>query len=106
MYNVQENMLLFSKGRVPHMNRYKFEITANGFLLRTYFSENEANGIKWCRTYCSQFQRKVANVEIKLVIYSRTKRNHIWEYSGKPFIYDRTLTKKPLIRKSENQDKI
>lgn len=87
------------------MIRCKFEITVNGFLLRTYFSEVEENGIKWCRTYCSQFQKKVANVEMKLLIYSRPKQNHVWEYSGKPFIYDRTLTKKPLTRKSEKQDK-
>jgi len=83
------------------MNRYKFEITVNGFLLRTYFSDTEANGLKWCRAYCSEFQRKVANIEMKVLVYSREKKGNLWEYRGKPFLYDRTLVKKPLKHKNK-----
>lgn len=77
------------------MSKYKFEITINGFILRTYHSESEESGLKWCKKYASQFQKKVANLEIKLVIYKKEKQSERWMYHGKPFLYDRTLVKKP-----------
>lgn len=77
------------------MNLCKFEIVINGFLLRTYFSEHEENGLKWCKRYASNFQKRVANLEIKVLIYKKEKQKNRWEYHGKPFEYDRTLVKKP-----------
>lgn len=81
------------------MSIFKFEITSNGFILRTYFSDTEQQGIKWCGRYCSQFQRKVSNQQMKLLIYKREKQQNRWEYKGKPYEYDRTLVKKPLTKK-------
>ncbi|AWP25413.1 hypothetical protein B9D94_01605 [Paenibacillus sp. Cedars] len=77
------------------MGMCKFEMTVNGFLLRTYFSETEESGLKWCKRYASQFQKKVINSEVKVLIYKKEKQKERWQYHGKPYLYDRTLVKKP-----------
>lgn len=53
------------------MNLYKFEITVNGFLLKTHFSSSEQSGLLWCKKYASKFQREVTNLEIKVAIYKK-----------------------------------
>ncbi|MGP3787136.1 MULTISPECIES: hypothetical protein [unclassified Paenibacillus] len=82
------------------MNLYKFEITVNGFLLRTHFSSSEGSGLAWCKKYASKFQKEVANLEIKVAIHKREKQKNNWEYHGKPYIYDRTM-KKPARKPKE-----
>lgn len=83
------------------MNLYKFEITVNGFLLRTHFSSSEESGLSWCKRYASKFQKEVANLEIKVAISKREKQKNPWEYHGKPYLYDRTMKKPPRKLKGE-----
>jgi len=84
--------------------RFKFEISANGFLLKSHFSTNEATGLKWSKKYAGEFQRKVANINLRVTVSERENQAKIWQYSGKPYIYKKTLVKKPLEQneKSEN----
>ncbi|MEC0128239.1 hypothetical protein [Paenibacillus pabuli] len=82
------------------MNLYKFELTVNGFLLRVHFSASEESGLKWCKRIASEFQSNVANLEIKVDIHKKAKQKNAWEYHGKPYLYDRTLRKKPLTKKN------
>ncbi|WP_339272932.1 hypothetical protein MKY59_18255 [Paenibacillus sp. FSL W8-0426] len=78
------------------MNLYKFELTVNGFPLRVHFSATEESGLRWCKRTASDFQRNVANLEIKVSVHKKEKQKNAWEYHGKPYLYDRTLRKKPL----------
>ncbi|MDR6726173.1 hypothetical protein J2W91_004679 [Paenibacillus amylolyticus] len=82
------------------MNLYKFELTVNGFTLRVHFSPTEESGLKWCKRIASQFQKNVANLEIKVTIHKKENQKHAWEYHGKPYMYHRTLSKKPLTKKN------
>ncbi|MDH2334308.1 hypothetical protein [Paenibacillus polymyxa] len=77
------------------MNIYRFEIYANGFLLKVILNDKEENGLKLCKKYISQFQRQVANIEIKIRINKREEQKNNWEYHGKPYLYVKTLVKKP-----------
>lgn len=86
------------------MNLYKFELTVNGFLLRVHFSATEESGLKWCKRVASEFQRNVANLEIKVAIHKKDKQKNAWEYHGKPYMYDRTLRKKPLTKKLKTSE--
>ncbi|MEK5089698.1 hypothetical protein MKY98_22825 [Paenibacillus sp. FSL M8-0228] len=81
------------------MNIYRFEIYANGFLLKVILNDKEENGLRLCKRYISQFQRQVANIEIKIRINKREDQKNNWEYHGKPYLYVKTLVKKP--RKTE-----
>ena len=82
------------------MNLYKFELTVNGFLLRVHFSASEQSGLKWCKRIASCFQRSIANLEVKVVIHKKEDQKNAWEYHGKPYLYHRTLRKKPLSKKT------
>lgn len=83
------------------MNRYRFEVSANDFLLKTHFATTESGGIEYCRRYMTQFQKKVANVPMKVVMCEREKQKDIWNYQGKPYLYKKTLIRKPLQKKDE-----
>ncbi|MEO2213121.1 hypothetical protein MHB71_09855 [Paenibacillus sp. FSL H7-0940] len=86
------------------MNLYKFELTVNGYLLRVHFSASEESGLKWCKRVASEFQNNVANLEIKVDIHKKQKQKHAREYHGKPYLYDRTLRKKPLAKKNKTAE--
>lgn len=75
------------------MNIYRFEISVNGFLLKVILNDKEDNGLKKCKEYISQFQRKVANVKVKIRILKREEQKNPWEYRRKPYLYVRTLVK-------------
>jgi hypothetical protein len=77
------------------MNRYRFVITANDFQLATHFSTYEQSGLDWCKRYMRRFQKQVANIQMKVSISAREKQAKTWEYNGKPYIFQRTLIKKP-----------
>lgn len=77
------------------MNIYRFEISSNDFLLKVIFRDNEEAGLKACKQYITQFQKKVANVKVKIRIYKRQEQKNRWEYSRKPYFYERTLVKGP-----------
>jgi hypothetical protein len=85
------------------MNRYRFEISSNGFILHIRFSGTEEAGLDRCKRYMSDFQKQVANVQMKVRIFEREKKKNIWEYHGAPYLYKRTMIKKPLIIKAEPQ---
>ncbi|MCP1308742.1 hypothetical protein [Paenibacillus tyrfis] len=53
----------------------------------------------------TRFQKQVANVPIKIVIYEREKKKNIWEYSGEPYLYKKTLIRKPLVKKNNTEEK-
>ncbi|WHX35254.1 hypothetical protein QNH38_22365 [Paenibacillus polymyxa] len=81
------------------MNIYRFEIYANGFLLKVIHNDKEENGLRLCKRYITQFQKQVANIEIKIRINKREEQKNNWKYHGKPYLYVKTLVKKP--RKAE-----
>lgn len=83
------------------MNLYRMEVMANGFSLHVFYSETEERGLKYCKDYASGFQRKVANIELKVVIQKREKQKNRWQYKGVPFEDYKTLTKKPLRPKEK-----
>ncbi len=82
------------------MSRYRFEIAANKFLLKIYYSESEERGINWCKVYMTTFQKQVANVPMSVAILAKEKQKNNWEYHGKPYIYQKTLIRKPLLKRA------
>lgn len=84
------------------MNLFRMEVMANGFSLHVFYSETEERGLKQCKEYAAAFQRKVNNMELKVIIQKRDKQESRWHYKGVPFEYYKTLTKKPLKQKEKN----
>lgn len=84
------------------MSRYRFEISANGFFLKSHFTDTEEGGLNHCKAYISQFQRQVANVPMKVIIAAREKKNNPWEYRKAPYIPLKTLHKKPYTEKPKD----
>lgn len=84
------------------MNVYKMEVMANGFIIRVFYGETEERGLRQCKDFASGFQRKVSNIELKVVIQMRPKQKNRWNYNGVPWEYYKTLTKKPLKPKEKN----
>lgn len=78
------------------MHRYRFVITANDFQLAVHFSTTEQSGLNWCKRYMGKFQRQVTNIELKVSIYSREKQEHNWAYTGKPYLFQRNMVKRPI----------
>ena len=81
------------------MNRYRFVISANGFELAVLFATHEESGLKWCKRYMGQFQRRVANVQMKVAIFMREKQPENWMYHKKPYEFQRNMIKKPIDTK-------
>lgn len=79
--------------------RYRFEIRANDFFLKYHLASTEEGGLKHCKAYMSSFQRQVANIPMKVIICAREKQNRHIDYYGKPYIYKKTLHKKPYTPK-------
>lgn len=84
------------------MNVYRMELIANGFTLNVFYGETEKRGLTQCKEYASGFQRKVSNVELKVVIQKREKQQTRSHYKNVPWEYYKTLTKKPLKTKEKN----
>jgi hypothetical protein len=80
------------------MSMYRFDIYAKKFLLKTHFGAYEESGINWCKKYMTRFQKQAANVEMSVKISAKEKQKNNWEYHGQPYIYQRTLIRKPLSK--------
>lgn len=79
------------------MSKYKFEISVNGFPLKTHMTITEKAGHEWCLRYMSRFQREVANLQMKVVISKRDGD----KYGGGSFVKQKVMYKKPLRKKEE-----
>lgn len=83
------------------MARYRFEITVNKFELKIHYNENEERGILWCKDYMTRFQKRVANVQMQVAILAKEKQKEYYKYHGQPYIYQKTLIRKPLSLKQK-----
>jgi hypothetical protein len=79
---------------------FRFEIIANKFILQIHYGHTEEGGIKWCKEYMTRFQRQVANIQLQVAILAKEKQRNNWDYNGQPYIYQKTLIRKPLTKRA------
>jgi hypothetical protein len=75
----------------------RFEIYVNDFKITTHYNPREESGLIWCKKYMSEFQVKVINCEMKLLIY--TKDHKTTRRDVDPYDLSKTLFKKPRKKK-------
>lgn len=88
------------------MGRFRFEITANKFDLKIHYNESEERGTEWCKAYMTRFQKRVANIQLNVTIMAKEKQKKQWEYQGQPYVYLKTLIRKPLSKRINTETTI
>ncbi|MEK8132893.1 hypothetical protein WMW72_33930 [Paenibacillus filicis] len=83
---------------------YRFEVSSNGFKLFVHTADKEETGINRCKRYMTEFQKTVANVPMKVVISKKEKQKEYWRYRDVPYVYLKTLIRKPLVKRSKSEE--
>lgn len=79
---------------------YRCRVVVNGFLLFTHQATYEETCLNRCRRYMTEFQRKVANVEMRVEVYHRKTTTEPWKDKHNSFEFKRAIIRKPLQKKT------